>query len=150
MRRCKDWDHEISSWKYLAIQRPVTPVFLEHRMSHSLPWTPFRACLRSTAAAAQDSISTENSISTWNSTSKDGKCHVKHPFVVDKKKKTVLIVKLNSVEGFPGGTSEMFNPWVWMIPWRRARQPTPVFLPGEFHGQRNLASCSDFWQAALT
>ena len=27
-------------------------------------------------------------------------------------------------------------------PWRRERQLTPVFLPGEFHGQRNLASCS--------
>ena len=25
------------------------------------------------------------------------------------------------------------------IPWRRAWQPTPVFLPGEFHGQRSLA-----------
>ena len=25
------------------------------------------------------------------------------------------------------------------IPWRRARQPTPVFLSGEFHGQRSLA-----------
>ena len=25
------------------------------------------------------------------------------------------------------------------IPWRRARQPIPVFLPGESHGQRNLA-----------
>ena len=24
-----------------------------------------------------------------------------------------------------------FNPWVGMIPWRRAWQPTPVFLPGE-------------------
>ena len=29
-----------------------------------------------------------------------------------------------------------------MIYWRRARQPTPVFLPGEFHGQRNLAGYS--------
>ena len=27
-----------------------------------------------------------------------------------------------------------FNPWVWKIPWRRAQQPTPVFLPGKFHG----------------
>ena len=26
------------------------------------------------------------------------------------------------------------------IPWRRAWQPTPVFLPGEFHGQRSLQS----------
>ena len=24
-----------------------------------------------------------------------------------------------------------FNPWVQKIPWRRAWQPTPVFLPGE-------------------
>ena len=31
-----------------------------------------------------------------------------------------------------------FNPWVRKIPWKRARQPTPVFLPGEFHGQRIL------------
>ena len=27
-------------------------------------------------------------------------------------------------------------------PWRRAWQPTPVFLPGESHGQRSLAGCS--------
>ena len=26
--------------------------------------------------------------------------------------------------------------------WRRKRQPTPVFLPGESHGQRNLAGYS--------
>ena len=25
-----------------------------------------------------------------------------------------------------------FNPWVRKIPWRRKRQPTPVFLPAEF------------------
>ena len=24
-----------------------------------------------------------------------------------------------------------FDPWVKKIPWRRAWQPTPVFLPGE-------------------
>ena len=27
-------------------------------------------------------------------------------------------------------------------PWRRARQPTPLFLPGESHGQRSLAGYS--------
>ena len=32
-----------------------------------------------------------------------------------------------------------FDPWVGKIPWRRAWQPTLVLLPGEFHGQRNLA-----------
>ena len=29
-----------------------------------------------------------------------------------------------------------FDPWVWKISWRRAWQPTLVFLPGESHGQR--------------
>ena len=33
-----------------------------------------------------------------------------------------------------------FNPWVRKIPWRRTWQPTPVFLPGESHRQRSLAS----------
>ena len=28
------------------------------------------------------------------------------------------------------------------FPWRRKWQPTPVFLPGKFHGQRNLAGYS--------
>ena len=32
-----------------------------------------------------------------------------------------------------------FDPWVRKIPWRRAWQSTPVFLPGESHGQRSLA-----------
>ena len=29
--------------------------------------------------------------------------------------------------------------WVLSLGWRRAWQPTPVFLPGESHGQRSLA-----------
>ena len=54
--------------------------------------------------------------------------------------------------GFPGGSSGKeptcqcrtckkceFDPWTEKIPWRRAWQPTPVFLPGESHGQRSLA-----------
>ena len=35
-----------------------------------------------------------------------------------------------------------FDPQVGKIPWRRAWQPTPVFLPGECHGQRSLVSYS--------
>ena len=31
------------------------------------------------------------------------------------------------------------NPWVEKIPWRRKWQATPVFLPGQFHGQRSQA-----------
>ena len=54
--------------------------------------------------------------------------------------------------GFPGGTSGKesayqckrhqrcrFDPWFEKIPWRRAWQHILVFLPGESHGQRNLA-----------
>ena len=35
-----------------------------------------------------------------------------------------------------------FNPWVGNIPWRRAEQPTPVFLPGKSHGQRSVVGYS--------
>ena len=38
-----------------------------------------------------------------------------------------------------------FNPWVRKIPWRRAWQPTPVFLPKESHGQRNLVGYSPWY-----
>jgi len=38
----------------------------------------------------------------------------------------------------------MFDPWVEKIPWRRARQPTPVFLPGGSHGQRSLVGWLQF------
>ena len=49
--------------------------------------------------------------------------------------------------GFPGGSDgkdgkwgrPRFDPWVGKIPWRRKWQPTPVFLPGELHGQRRMA-----------
>ena len=40
-----------------------------------------------------------------------------------------------------------FDPWVGKIPWRRKWQPTPVFLPGESHGQRSLAGLQSMgWQ----
>jgi len=32
-----------------------------------------------------------------------------------------------------------FYPWVRKICWRSKWKPTPVFLPGTLHGQRNLA-----------
>ena len=35
-----------------------------------------------------------------------------------------------------------FSPWVGKIPWRRKWLPTPMFLPGEFHGQRSLVGYS--------
>ena len=35
-----------------------------------------------------------------------------------------------------------FDPWARKIPWRWEWLPAPVFLPGEFHGQRSLEGCS--------
>ena len=50
------------------------------------------------------------------------------------------------VVGFPGASdgkeSEAMQIWVRSIPWRRERLPVPVFLPGEFPGQRSLVDCS--------
>ena len=40
------------------------------------------------------------------------------------------------------GKRHGFNCWLGKIPWRRKWQPTPVFLPGESHGQKNLVGCS--------
>ena len=54
--------------------------------------------------------------------------------------------------GFPGGSAAKnlhanagrcrFGPWVQKIPWRRKWQPTPIFLPGKFHGRRSLEGYS--------
>ena len=46
------------------------------------------------------------------------------------------------VKNAPAVQRPGFDPWVGKIPWRREWQPTPVFLPGEFQGQRNLADCN--------
>ena len=36
-----------------------------------------------------------------------------------------------------------FDPCVRKIPWRRAWQPTPMFLPWRSHGQKSLAGCKE-------
>ena len=63
-----------------------------------------------------------------------------------------ILSKRIDIWGFPDGASGKelacrcmrhkawgLFPQVRKVPWRRERQPTPVFLPGEFHGQRSLA-----------
>ena len=42
-----------------------------------------------------------------------------------------------------------FDPWVKKILWRREWQPTPVFMPGEFHGQRTLVGYSPWLHREL-
>ena len=63
--------------------------------------------------------------------------------------------KYSSILSFPGGSGikesacqcrrrrrHGFDPWVRKVPRRRKWQPTPVFLPGESHGQRSLVGYS--------
>ena len=40
-------------------------------------------------------------------------------------------------------------PWVGEIPWRRAWQPTPIFLLGESHGERSLEGYSPWGHKEL-
>ena len=64
----------------------------------------------------------------------------------------IIYLCLNLTVGFPG-SSMVKNPpanvgdtgWIpglGRFPWRRKWQPTPVFLPGESHGQRSLVGDS--------
>ena len=46
------------------------------------------------------------------------------------------------VRKLPAMQETRFNPWVGKITWRREWLPIPVFLPGEFQGQRSLAGYS--------
>ena len=48
----------------------------------------------------------------------------------------------SEVKAFACNAGDLGDPWVGKFPWRRKWQPTPVFLPGESHGQRNLVGYS--------
>ena len=48
-----------------------------------------------------------------------------------------LVLQKNEGAGF-AMQETWFDPWVSNIPCRKEWPRTPVFLPGEFHGQRNL------------
>ena len=58
----------------------------------------------------------------------------------------------DSIVDFPGGSDGKesacnagglgFDPWVRNISWRRKWKRTPVFLPGELHGQKRLVGYS--------
>ena len=45
----------------------------------------------------------------------------------------------HSVKDLPAMWVTQVQTWVGKTPWRREWQLTPVFLSGEFHGQRSLA-----------
>ena len=49
-----------------------------------------------------------------------------------------------TVTNLPAMQETGFDSWVGKIPWRRAWQPTPVFLLENPHGQRSLAGYSPY------
>ena len=53
-----------------------------------------------------------------------------------------VAIVVKNLPASAGRHETWFNPWVRKLPWRRAWQPTPVFLPGEFHGWRSLRGYS--------
>ena len=81
--------------------------------------------------------------------------HIQARFLLMVGKINTRLIRLRFRRGFPGCTSGKestcqcrrhkrcrLNPQVRKIHWRRKWQPTPVFLPGESHGQRSLVGYS--------
>ena len=78
-------------------------------------------------------------------------CFLSH-IIFKKKSERIKIGNCVCILHFPGVSDgkesacnarrPSFDPWVGKIPWRREWQPSPVFLPGELHGQRRLAGYS--------
>ena len=54
-----------------------------------------------------------------------------------------------TVKPLPAMQNPGFNPWVGKIPWRRKWQPTPVLMPGKFHGWRSLVGYSPWGRKEL-
>ena len=65
-----------------------------------------------------------------------------HTYIHKHTHKYVLSWWLNGKEPVCQCRRCRFDPWIRNIPWRRKWQPTPVFLPGKPHEQRNLAGYS--------
>ena len=67
-----------------------------------------------------------------------------------------MYAPISNLLGFPGGSDGKESACnagdpdlIQKIPWRREWQPTPVFLPREFHGQRSLAGYSTWGHKEL-
>ena len=61
------------------------------------------------------------------------------PLVAITGLKRVFLVA-SVVKNQPANAETRVQSLGWKILWRRKWQPTPLFLPGKSHGQRNLAS----------
>ena len=88
----------------------------------------------------------EISLSNGESRRQPSQCCIHHcwPGKLVQKHSSSSSLVAQMVRNPPALRRPGFNPWVGKIPWRRKWQhtPTPVFLPGEFHGQTSLAGYS--------
>ena len=123
-KRCKYRGHEISSWK---LWRPSPAVSLEHTVPHSPPWIPIRAFWKS-AAAAQDSVSSEADDRCSCCHSVTGKCSLQGPICSWHK-------KMRSFNRYSGGKESACS----------ARDPNSIpgsgRSPGEGNGYQPQDSC---------
>ena len=60
-----------------------------------------------------------------------------HPYMTTRK--TIALARRTFVGKV---LSLLFNMLSMLVIWRRQWQPTPVLLPGKFHGRRSLVGCS--------
>ena len=61
---------------------------------------------------------------------------------ISKSTYLIYLLKAQLVKNLPECRRPGFDPRLRKIPWRRKWQPTPVFLSGEFQGQRTLVGYS--------
>ena len=111
----------ITSWSYMVTFLSPQQDWKLHNLDEM--WFP-GASLSSTALSSPSNHST-HICSTINS---------------HKASQVALVVK-----NLPANAGDLryvsLIPELGRPPWRRAWQPTPVFLPGESHGQRSLVGC---------
>ena len=89
---------------------------------------------------------------SWNATQQLKGMILTHVILWMALKRIMLSIKIGGpvVKGLPSWLKRLrvwlqcrglgFNSWVGKIPWRREWLPTPIFLPGKFHGQRSLVA----------
>ena len=101
-----------------------------------IPWTEEPGGLQSTASSQESDMTqllekSRTGLPWWLTEVEKKLCITAHNTQV------ALVVK-----NLPANARDVkrheFNPWLGKIPLEEAWQPTPVFLPGEFNGQRSL------------
>ena len=122
--------HSLLSCTTFCQNSPLWPVHLG--WPHSMAYSSIKLCkpLHPDKAVIHEGVI---DISTWYYFDKDIKAQRASQLVLVIKKPTCQC-RRHKICGF--------EPWVGKILWRRAWQPSPVFLPGESHRQRSLAGYS--------